>query len=235
MAVRGDVQVLWQFSPRLIIVDAPSTSILIQDLVDTLRTLEPDLDNMDDAFIMDADGKGDLQDGNFVGITLKLVNAKIGFEGRTTDIANGTATTATSVTPAGITLIDNVADFVTAGVKPGDVVYNFDDHSSATIVKVIDLNTLQMLPLTGGTENDWDIGEHYHVYSVVKCSIRGGNLTAVTDLITNDPLDPVFNTPHVSVEIEKATSAVLTGGSATIVNVEDSRDDIIGYIGQKIP
>ena len=61
MAERADITVDWgifsRSSPRVIEVGAPSTNLILQDFVDTLRsnTLaagEPDLDNLDDDAIL---------------------------------------------------------------------------------------------------------------------------------------------------------------------------------------
>ena len=82
MSIRYDVTVDWSISPRIIEIDAPSTSITIQDLVDTLRYLEALLDNMDNPYLLDATGKDDLGGGLLVGITAKLRNAKLKFQDR---------------------------------------------------------------------------------------------------------------------------------------------------------
>lgn len=81
MAFRNDISVDWAVSPRIIEVAAPSTEVLVQDLVDTCRTLESELGALDDDFLIYAEGKttcGSI----IVGITLLLNNAKIKFEAR---------------------------------------------------------------------------------------------------------------------------------------------------------
>ena len=60
MAFRSDVSVNWAVSPRIITVASPSTIISLQDLVDTLRTLEEQLDNLDDPFLINAVGKDEI-------------------------------------------------------------------------------------------------------------------------------------------------------------------------------
>jgi len=45
MPIRGDITVNWDLSPRVIIVAAPSAELVIQDLHDTMRSLEDDLIN----------------------------------------------------------------------------------------------------------------------------------------------------------------------------------------------
>jgi len=46
MASRSDLRIFWHLSPRLIIVDDPSTEISIQDLHDTLRDREQEPANL---------------------------------------------------------------------------------------------------------------------------------------------------------------------------------------------
>jgi hypothetical protein len=87
MAVRTDVTINWEISPRVITVAAPSTSITIQDLNDTLRFLEyspnPGFDVHSEDYILESEGKFDLRDGvKLTGVSLRLVNAKIAFEAR---------------------------------------------------------------------------------------------------------------------------------------------------------
>ena len=82
MAIRGDVVIDWEVSPRIITVQAPSTAISMQDLLDTLRRLEAQPSAMDDPYIVDASGKENLGGGTKVGITVQLQNAKIGFSDR---------------------------------------------------------------------------------------------------------------------------------------------------------
>ena len=230
MAVRTDIQFLLRYSPRIVLVEAPSIVITMQELVNVMREEEEKLINLDEFFFLDADGKNFLSPIKDVGITVKLLNFQVAFEGRTADIVDSTAT---SADPKGELLVDIGADFVNAGVKRGDTVINYDDHSIASVVEVVDLNTLLMLPLSGGTTDTWQISDHYHVHTVVIGEVTGGNLTAVAaDGVT--PIEPIFNTPFVSTNREADASAVLVGGSATVVEVDDSRDAVLQYIGQKI-
>jgi len=82
MAVRGDISVLWSVSPRIIEVAAPSTEVTVQDLVDTLRTLESELGALDDDYLIDAAGKEELGGGVYVAVTLQLQNAQVRFQAR---------------------------------------------------------------------------------------------------------------------------------------------------------
>lgn len=82
MAIRGDITIDWELSPRIITVASPSVSCSMQDLLDTLRHLESQGNAMDDPPIVDASGKESLGGGTKVGITVKLLNAKVAFEAR---------------------------------------------------------------------------------------------------------------------------------------------------------
>jgi len=82
MSVRNDITVDWSVSPRIIEVASPSTTITIQDLVDTLRDHEDDLVNMGYDQIIAAAGKENLGGGVQVGITATLLNALLQFEAR---------------------------------------------------------------------------------------------------------------------------------------------------------
>jgi len=82
MAFRGDITVDWSVSPRIITVASPSTEIVIQDLHDTLRTLEAQSSGMDEAPIISSAGKESLGGGVAVGLTSTLLNAQLAFEAR---------------------------------------------------------------------------------------------------------------------------------------------------------
>jgi len=82
MAIRTDVSVDWEASPRVITVAAPSVEITIQDLVDTCRDLESTINNLEFDHLLDAAGKEPLGGGVFVGVTVTLQNAVLAFEAR---------------------------------------------------------------------------------------------------------------------------------------------------------
>ena len=86
MAYRGDLIVYWGLSPRIIEVPIPSVALDLQDLYDTLRTYGETLTVMDDDEIVDAGGKEPLGGGVSNGLTVKLLNAKVKFENRTSDV-----------------------------------------------------------------------------------------------------------------------------------------------------
>jgi hypothetical protein len=82
MSIRNDVTINWEVSPRIITVDAPSTEMVMQDLIDTLRNEEAKVANMDDPSIVSASGKEPLGGGVLVGLTVTLLNARLAFEAR---------------------------------------------------------------------------------------------------------------------------------------------------------
>ena len=80
MAVRNDITIDWEVSPRLITIQAPSAEITMQDLYDTLRVKETI--QMDEEYLVDGAGKEPLGEGVLVGLTLTLNNALLAFEAR---------------------------------------------------------------------------------------------------------------------------------------------------------
>ncbi len=82
MAIRIDLSIDYSVSPRIITVASPSTTITIQDLHDTLHTLQEEMRNLNFDGIVFSAGKNDLGGGSFVGITLLLLNARLAFEAR---------------------------------------------------------------------------------------------------------------------------------------------------------
>jgi hypothetical protein len=83
MAIRPDITVDFSSSPRIITIAAPSTTIILQDLYDTLRSLEDDEIGILYPRLLDAAGKQSLGNDVYVGITLTLRNALLAFAART--------------------------------------------------------------------------------------------------------------------------------------------------------
>lgn len=82
MAVRQDVDLNFSVSPRIATVKAPSTTITVQDLYDTLRDRDGFISNLIYPKLCDAAGKDDLGGGVKTAITLTLRNTKLAFEAR---------------------------------------------------------------------------------------------------------------------------------------------------------
>ena len=106
MAIRNDLSVNWEVSPRIITVAAPSTTITIQDLHDTCRDIEDNLpENQEFEHLIDSAGKEPLGGGSFVGITATLQNAKLAFEAR-----SGPDFVACTVTGGNLVAVDTNGD-----------------------------------------------------------------------------------------------------------------------------
>jgi len=85
MSVRNDITVDWTVSPRIVEIASPSTIVTVQDLYDTLRTIEalvPNLKYPALIYNVGSTGKQTLSASKSLGITLTLFNAKLKFEDR---------------------------------------------------------------------------------------------------------------------------------------------------------
>jgi len=82
MSVRNDITIDWESSPRIITVADPSTELTIQDLHDTIRSIEQSPEGLDRLKLIDSAGKEDLGSGVKVGITATLQNSQVAFEDR---------------------------------------------------------------------------------------------------------------------------------------------------------
>lgn len=216
MAVRTDIEINWDTSPRIITVLSASTEVTVQDIVDTAREAEDELVNMDNAVLVDpvnTGGKQDLGDGVQVDISCQLNDAQISFQNRAgTVLESGSITTATAQSTSGtIALIDSGAYFLTSGSSRQDIVINWTDRSICTILDAPSENQLNCTPLSGGTDNDWGVSDVYAIYPVEQCSVAGGNLVAVD--VTGSSISSVFQT--FGTQIVRTSSA-----SATRVNQE---------------
>jgi hypothetical protein len=76
------ISVNWTPSPRIVTVAAPEVAVTIQDLYDTLRTLEAEPYGVDEPSIVSGAGKEPLGGGLYVGLTVTLLNARLAFEAR---------------------------------------------------------------------------------------------------------------------------------------------------------
>ena len=205
MAVRSDITILWNLSPRLIKIAEPSDNITIQDLHDTLRDVEDEPANLIYPTLISSAGKEDLGGGVYVGLTATLQNAQIMFERRTIVLYTGIITTADSGDRA-IQVIDSSATFITNGVQRADIVFNQTDGSIAEVLTVDSETQLTVLKPTGGTSNNYDLGDSFLVYKMVSCSVSGGNLVAVdTSNATIQPIFPTFGTQVVRTSSSSAT------------------------------
>lgn len=206
MVTRNDVIVDWHLSPRIITVESPSTEIIIQDLHDTLRDLEQEIDNIIYTSIVSTAGKEPLGGGVTVGLTATLLDAQLSFEKRTDEFDSGTATGGSV-----ITLVDAGADFVATGVLRGDLIANFTDGSHSTVIAVTDSTNLSITSLSGGVADIFASGDVYQIWHITQCDISGGNLVAVDSAdLEIDPVFPTFGTQVIRTSSSSATLQELT-------------------------
>jgi len=222
MTVRTDLIIDYELSPRIITVQAPSVELNIQDLHDTVTSsFEDSIEGSEHPNLISTAGKEELGGGVLVGLTSTLQNAQVAFETRTTIHETGTVTTPDA---AGKVLIDSAALFITNNVERGDLVLNETDGSHSTVTSVDSEIQVTCLPLSGGSDNQFDSADAYKIFDMVQCNVSGGNLVAVDDVGAD--LDPIFTTFGTQVIRTSSSSATLQelssiqfasfGGSVTI-------------------
>ena len=214
MAERNDITVVQDVTPRYAEIAAPSTEIVMQDYVDTLRGAEDDFVNMSYPLLINASGKEDLGGGTLVAITVQEQNLQLAFESRRTPAETGTVTTASGPPSVldRITFVDTAADFVTAGVQPGSYIVNWTDRSVSDVLRFIDANTLELKTPSLGTDNEYDLADEYTVWNVTQVRTSGGNLVAVDDNGSAIPaILPTWGTQVI----------LTTSSSATLQELED--------------
>jgi hypothetical protein len=231
MPVRSDVHVEWHRSPRIIVVEAPSISITVEDLVDTLRDLEDELDTIDDAAILDASGKQYLGPTERVGITVTLLNARLSFEQRSSPLVEGTASAVGYQQDLpGIILEDTGQTFETLGVDIGDVVVNYSERFVTTVIEVIDEEHLRVYD---PTPSNFGANDVYKVYSSVECNVTGGNVVAVD--VNGDPIEPIVSSAFTSVSRESSTSVAVVDIVGARESFAEVNWDKIVAEGSEIP
>ena len=145
MAIRSDLTIDWSVSTRLIQVSkngVESTQLTIQDLYDTVRSLACSSGAIDETEIIDGSGKEILSATEKVGLTVKLLNAKVKFEDRAAPIdcviygGNLVAETATggSMNPIQYATFVTVsyAKSISASIAEGATPEDIDTQLSAT-------------------------------------------------------------------------------------------------------
>ena len=209
MATRNDITVSQYLSPRVAEVAQPSTEVVMQDYVDTLRSEEDDFRSMSFAKLIDASGKEDLGGGVLVGITVSEQNVQLAFEPNVTPVHIGTVTTASGPPSAvgRMQFSDSTADFIAAGVQPGSFVINFTDNSVVDVVRVISTDTLETRTLANGSNNEFDFGDVIHVFNIRQCTTSGGNLVAVDE---NDvAISAILPTAFTQVILQTSSSSTI--------------------------
>lgn len=97
-------------------------------------------------------------------------------------------------------LTDTSANFYNAGVRVGDTVYNDEDGSSGTITAVG--KTTIAATLSGGTDNDWDIGDAYSIntYEAPTAKTDSPALYYDSEVSINGTVDGTVRTVSTSVD-----------------------------------
>lgn len=206
MTVINGTTVRWDLSPRLFWIPAAVNDITAQNYLDTARKEhEHNLMNLSEVeHLVDGTGKQPLGGGQLVGMTITSRNTKIAFNFDPTPKSIGTVTIPDA---NGTTLIDSVATFIADGVTPGAWIVNLDDRSISAVITIDSEIQISCIALGGGTENDWDAGENYIIWNVVRKTILGGNVVAVDDAEVEMPL--IFPTPLTQVVVARASDATL--------------------------
>ena len=208
MAFRADISVDWDYSPRLIWVhwvDAATRELTLQDLYDTMKTLEALTANMDNDFLGNAEGLTPLGGGQSVAITVTLNNALVAFDPNEVEFLVGTAT---EDDPTGEFFTDAAAHFITDGLTPGSVLDNHTDHSHCTVMSVLSETQLRTTHLYGGITGEWHVGDVYDIHEVLVCSLTGGNLVA-NDAFGGQFKEPCLPTSNIFVTKTSSASATL--------------------------
>ena len=219
MATRSDIVVDYNPSPRIVEVIGISTELSVQDVVDTLRMREEAFTGMSHPKLLDASGKEQLGESQWTGVTASLRNAQLAFEPRRMPAEQGEVTTGSMGEIKGeLTFSDSGADFVSAGVARGSLVINFTDHSIADVIRVENATTLTTRPLTNGQCNAYQVGDVYHVFNVVRCEIRDGNIVATDE--SEQMMAAVMPSAFTQVNQIASSNAAITSGG--VLNEEQS-------------
>jgi len=209
-----------QLSPRIVEIRPPTTDITLQEFYDAMKQWEqePAAHSFDPLVI--GEGKAVLSATKQVGVTAIGQNIRAMFTGRTTPLEiGGTCTTADT---RGLTLVAGGGDFVNNGVYPGCTVINTTTFGMAAIHEVVGPGELRSFKLSGGSRDDWQIGDTYRIYENQRCEISDGNFVAIDDVGAD--LDPVLPSPGIQVLRSGDVSAALISGSggATASAVADA-------------
>lgn len=136
---------------KWIVINAPQTVVTIQDLINTVRNYEDDIENLDLPKIANCSGKQDIGGGVLVGLTIELLDGwKIRFEDRA-----GPAYTTCYVTGGNLAQISGAYP-----IEPSAYVFVVVSSSSSATIAELQIANLQRLIETQreshtGTGNIW--------------------------------------------------------------------------------
>ena len=146
MTIRNDLTINWSLSPRIIEVAAPSDTLTNQDLYDTIRDKAATISGIDEPDIIDGSGKESLGGNAYVGLTIKLINAKVKFEQR------GTPTTC-NISGGNLVAVDANGTAIFPIEPSTNVTVQLAQSSSATIAESDTVPIAQQLTITHGAGN----------------------------------------------------------------------------------
>ena len=199
MAIRNDLTIDWDLSPRIITVASPSVEIAMQDLLDTMRFMEAESAAMDDPSIIDAAGKEELGGGVEVGLTITLLNATVAFEAR-----SGPSWIQCNILGGNLVALD-IVDIPISPISPTAYVQVvLANSSSATLIE--------------STTDSIAINEIHDAHFKKRVWDRDGNTITIYD---EDEITPlyIFNT--------NADMSVITPTSLEIFNIINLLDNVI--------
>jgi len=199
--------------------------MIMQDYVDTTRPFESSFIAMSVPELMQASGKEDLGGGVFVAITVEEQDMKLSFEPELIAVYTGTVTTGSGPPDVNgeIVLTDTNASFQSDGLVRGTFLINYTDNSIADVVEVLNETQLVSTTLMNGMDDEWDIGDDYHVHLIVQKTTQGGNLVAVD---TNDLTFPAILPTAFTQVVQQSSS------SGTIQNLTGIEADLTTIIAQ---
>lgn len=205
----------FDFDQRIITRAAPALVTSVFDFYDSVKNWEDEVFSLRHESPADASGRNPLGGGEFVGLTMVMINDwRLAYEARSTETAFGTITT-----PGTLTLTDSTASFLSGStafpepVESGAIIMNKTDGSAATVFTVDSETQLTLVNpgLTGGTDDDFDASDAYGIWNVASCIVEKGNLLAVNSFGDN-PILPTFAT---QVQLRQSAAPVLIVQSAT--------------------
>jgi len=131
MSIREDLIIDWEVSPRIIEVaknGTESTQLTIQDLYDTIRHLSAQPEAIDKPEIIDGSGKEELGGGVLVGLTIKLFNARVKFEDRSSP-------TICDISGGNLVAVDENGDIMNPIQYATNITVTYAQSSSATAIE----------------------------------------------------------------------------------------------------
>jgi len=191
MAIRNDISIEWELSPRLAEINSASGEITVQDSHDTLADIEDTAEAHQFPFLVSTAGKENLGGGTEVGLTTTLQNLQYAPQ-RTAPRSTSTDTITTGSSSA---VICSGADFVSDGVSRGDYVVNWTDQSVTEVLSVTSGTELQVRTPTGlaASSDDFAVNDVITVWETSEFGLAGGNFVAIDNVDADiNPMFPVF-------------------------------------------